>query len=73
MRTVGLLEQLAQRIEHAEALDRPAGALAGLVRKVIRPGPIEDALSGVPIGHPLHPALVAVPIGAWASASVLDV
>lgn len=26
-----------------------------------------------PYGHPLHPALVAVPIGAWVSSVVLDV
>jgi len=30
------------------------------------------ALAG-PYGHPLHPAMVAVPIGAWVSAVVLDI
>lgn len=72
MRAWKAAERLAERIETAEALDKPASVLAGLIRKVVRPGPIEDTLSGVPIAHPLHPALVAVPIGAWASAGVLD-
>jgi nitrite reductase/ring-hydroxylating ferredoxin subunit/uncharacterized membrane protein len=33
---------------------------------------IEDALHGRWLGHPLHPALVNVPIGAWTVAAALD-
>ncbi|MDI3406891.1 Rieske (2Fe-2S) protein [Streptomyces cavernicola] len=47
----------------------------GRVRKVVRGLPIgrfRDVLQGLPIGHPLHPALVQVPMGAWLSAAVLD-
>ena len=33
---------------------------------------MKDLLSGVALGHPLHPALVAVPIGAFTGAVVLD-
>ena len=72
MRTPASLTRLVDRIEAAESLDRPADVLAGVIRTVVRPGPVEDTLSGVPSGHPLHPALVAVPIGAWVSAAVLD-
>lgn len=72
MRTSTILERLIDRIERAESLDRTADGIAGLVRKAIRPGPIEDGLSGVPVGHPLHPLLVTVPIGSWVSAAVLD-
>ncbi|MGI8678722.1 MAG: Rieske 2Fe-2S domain-containing protein [Jatrophihabitans sp.] len=72
MRTPKFLEKFAETVEQAEALDKPAAALVRLVGKVIRPGPVEDTLSGVPLGHPLHPLLVAVPIGAWVSAGVLD-
>ena len=72
MRTSRLLERVTTSIEQAEGLDKPAAALASLIGKVVRPGPVEDVLSGVPAGHPLHPALVAVPIGAWTSAGVLD-
>lgn len=35
-------------------------------------GPIEDALHGVWLGHPLHPALTDIPIGAWSVAVLLD-
>jgi nitrite reductase/ring-hydroxylating ferredoxin subunit/uncharacterized membrane protein len=40
--------------------------------RLIRPGKLRDALHGVWLGHPLHPMLVQVPIGAWLSASILD-
>jgi nitrite reductase/ring-hydroxylating ferredoxin subunit/uncharacterized membrane protein len=33
---------------------------------------IKDALHGTWFGHPLHPALVAIPVGAWSLAMVLD-
>ncbi|WP_375502230.1 Rieske 2Fe-2S domain-containing protein [uncultured Jatrophihabitans sp.] len=72
MRTPRLLESLVDRIEGNAALDAPASALSGVLRKVIRPGAVEDTLSGTPIGHPLHPLLVAVPIGAWSSSLLLD-
>ncbi|MFI6764946.1 Rieske 2Fe-2S domain-containing protein [Streptomyces sp. NPDC050355] len=35
-------------------------------------GSARDVLHGLPIGHPLHPVLVQVPIGAWLSSAVLD-
>lgn len=35
-------------------------------------GRIKDFLNGVWLGHPLHPALSDVPIGAWSVAAVLD-
>jgi uncharacterized membrane protein len=34
--------------------------------------PVSPLLAG-PYGHPLHPLLVAVPIGAWVAATVFDV
>jgi nitrite reductase/ring-hydroxylating ferredoxin subunit/uncharacterized membrane protein len=34
---------------------------------------VSDALHGVPLGHPLHPILVQVTIGSFASAAILDV
>jgi nitrite reductase/ring-hydroxylating ferredoxin subunit/uncharacterized membrane protein len=33
---------------------------------------VKDGLHGIWLGHALHPALVALPIGAWTTASVLD-
>ncbi|MGW1377464.1 Rieske 2Fe-2S domain-containing protein [Streptomyces sp. NPDC002446] len=46
------------------------------VQRVVRGLPLgraRDVLHGLPIGHPLHPVLVQVPIGAWLSSAVLDV
>jgi nitrite reductase/ring-hydroxylating ferredoxin subunit/uncharacterized membrane protein len=33
---------------------------------------VRDTASGMPLGHPLHPALVALPIGSWSAATYLD-
>jgi nitrite reductase/ring-hydroxylating ferredoxin subunit len=33
---------------------------------------VRDALHGVWLGHPVHPVLVQVPVGAWMSAAFLD-
>lgn len=37
------------------------------------PSPLRDALHGIWLGHPLHPALAQSPIGFWTSAALLDV
>jgi hypothetical protein len=73
MRTRPAIEQLAHRIETESSIDRPANVLAAVLRRVVRPGPVEDVLTGTTLGHPLHPVLVAFPIGSWAAATVLDV
>lgn len=36
-------------------------------------GDVRDLLRGRPLGHPVHPVLVQVPIGCWLSAAVLDI
>jgi nitrite reductase/ring-hydroxylating ferredoxin subunit/uncharacterized membrane protein len=58
-------------LEEQEWLD----GLAAGVRKVVRALPLgrgRDALRGLWLGHPVHPVLVQVPIGAWTSAGILD-
>lgn len=67
-----LTERFARAIENASVLDRPADAGANLLNKLLKPGVVKDALSGTWLGHPAHPILVAVPIGAWVSSTVLD-
>jgi nitrite reductase/ring-hydroxylating ferredoxin subunit/uncharacterized membrane protein len=44
------------------------------IQKLIRelPKDIKNALHGVWLQHPLHPALIAIPVGAWTVAAVLD-
>lgn len=70
-RLAALLERLARAIEGAGFLDGAAD-LGQKVTGKFQPGPVKDVLSGTAIGHPLHPALVAVPIGAFSGAALLD-
>jgi nitrite reductase/ring-hydroxylating ferredoxin subunit/uncharacterized membrane protein len=60
------------RLEHAEALDRPAAAIRGVVQRLLRNRTLKDALHGVWLGHPLHPALAQVALGSFVSASLID-
>jgi nitrite reductase/ring-hydroxylating ferredoxin subunit/uncharacterized membrane protein len=63
--------QAISRLEQEFRLDRVVSAGQRAAR-LIRPGKLRDVLHGVWLGHPLHPMLVQVPVGAWLSASVLD-
>jgi uncharacterized membrane protein len=72
MQPDGPLRQVVARIEQAEFLDGAAEAIQRVGRSVVGDGSARRVLSGMPLGHPLHPALVAVPIGSWMSASMLD-
>src|SRR6478609_2362061 len=56
-------------------LDRVTDAALKLTSPLVgeqAPRSLKDLLVGVPLGHPLHPAVVAVPIGAWTSTALLD-
>lgn len=72
MQPDGPLRQIANKIEGAHVLDGAAEAIQRVGRSVLGHGSARRVLSGALIGHPLHPALVAVPIGSWVSASMLD-
>jgi uncharacterized membrane protein len=63
---------LVRRIESAEALDRPGAVVERAARAVARPGAAHDLLTGKWLGHALHPLLTDFPLGAWMSASLLD-
>ena len=63
--------RLSDRLEQAEELDRVVEPVQQVVRK-LPPGRVRDALHGVWLGHPVHPVLVQVPVGAWLSAAFLD-
>jgi uncharacterized membrane protein len=62
------LHDVLSRAESLDAADRPAGVLGRVARVVGRSG----FLRGAWLGHPVHPLLVTVPIGAWVSAALLD-
>ncbi len=66
------LYQLVERVERASSLDAAATATQGFAQRVLAPGPVKNALCGTWLGHPLHPLLVAVPIGSWLDATALD-
>ncbi|WP_433228685.1 Rieske 2Fe-2S domain-containing protein [Actinomadura formosensis] len=61
-----------RRLERAEALDKVAKPVSSAVRRVVRPRIVRNLLSGTNLGHPLHPMLTDVPIGAWTMAALLD-
>ncbi|MEA2194401.1 MAG: hypothetical protein QOG42_835, partial [Solirubrobacteraceae bacterium] len=65
---------LSERIvASTAALDGPASALAKQIRGLVPSGGgIKDVMSGTFLGHALHPLLTDVPIGAWTSATILD-
>ncbi|MFU8876156.1 Rieske 2Fe-2S domain-containing protein [Micromonospora sp. SL4-19] len=63
---------LLNKLERASALDRIGDRIQPRVWSLLRPQRVKDALHGVWLGHPLHPALVQVPMGAWMSSAVFD-
>jgi nitrite reductase/ring-hydroxylating ferredoxin subunit/uncharacterized membrane protein len=60
------------QLESNQALDGWSEKVVPVLSKVLQPEPMRDVLTGRWLGHPLHPALVAVPIGCWVSAGMLD-
>ncbi|HYZ54961.1 MAG TPA: Rieske 2Fe-2S domain-containing protein [Streptosporangiaceae bacterium] len=63
--------RISDTIERAGRLDSVVSPIQRIVRR-IPPGRFRDTLHGVWLGHPLHPLLVQVPVGAWMSAAFLD-
>lgn len=58
------LDAPSYKLEHALALAFTSAGAKGRA--------LQDVLHGTPLGHPLHPALTDVPIGAWTTTLVLD-
>jgi nitrite reductase/ring-hydroxylating ferredoxin subunit/uncharacterized membrane protein len=68
-----LLLELPLQVEQIHSLDQVAAPLARAVERAAPEGsPVNAALSGTAFGHPLHPPLTDVVIGAWTSAVALD-
>ena len=72
MRSLPQPDQAVETIGRATVLDSPARLAKKAVDTVLPTPTVRDALHGVWFGHPLHPALILVPLGSWISASVLD-
>lgn len=65
--------RLLQRPESLRAVDRPAAVVAATARRLLKKTGTSRALRGAWLGHPLHPILIAVPIGAWICSAIFDV
>jgi nitrite reductase/ring-hydroxylating ferredoxin subunit/uncharacterized membrane protein len=68
----GLKMQILNRLEQARALDGVSDKIQSAVFAAIKPQRLRDLLHGTWLGHPLHPVLVQVPVGAFISAALLD-
>jgi nitrite reductase/ring-hydroxylating ferredoxin subunit/uncharacterized membrane protein len=66
------LTKAASVIERAEGLDGVAATARDTVVRLLRNRTVKDALHGVWLGHPLHPALAQFALGSFTSAAVLD-
>ncbi|MEE1930752.1 Rieske 2Fe-2S domain-containing protein [Streptomyces sp. TRM 70351] len=68
----GRVLSAVDRLEHDTRLDAAAAPLRDWIGKLPLGG-ARDALHGRWLGHPLHPLMVQLPVGAWLSAAALDV
>ena len=70
-------EALIKVVEQQAALDQLSDQIQPLVQNAFKSaGPagreLKNVLHGTWLGHPLHPALTDVPLGAWTAALALD-
>ena len=66
------MEGVLDMLGNSKTLDQIGRALGNAFARVVRAGRIKDALSGTWLGHPLHPLLTDIPIGAWTSSLLFD-
>ncbi|EHK87579.1 DUF2231 domain-containing protein [Saccharomonospora azurea] len=67
-----MLPRLLRASESVDRLDGVAEKLAHRLRRVLRGNVLDKALRGSWIGHPTHPLIVTVPIGAWVCSAAFD-
>ena len=66
------LQSMVNWLGQAKALDRYAKPLVDAASQLVRPRLVRNLLSGTNLGHPLHPMLTDLPIGAWTMSTLLD-
>jgi nitrite reductase/ring-hydroxylating ferredoxin subunit/uncharacterized membrane protein len=69
---MAFIHKLVRRIEGITALDKVAQPIVALVGKSVQPRVVRNVLSGTYLGHPAHPMLTDLPIGAWSMSALLD-
>jgi nitrite reductase/ring-hydroxylating ferredoxin subunit/uncharacterized membrane protein len=72
-----MAETLAQVIDRQDSLDTASDALQPAVTDLFKAGgetgqAVKNFLHGTWLGHPLHPVLTDIPVGAWTTALALD-
>jgi nitrite reductase/ring-hydroxylating ferredoxin subunit len=67
MSLLGFLDRVADAPTFDKVIEPARRAVQGAL-----PRPVRDFLHGTWLGHPLHPVMMHVPVGAWLSAGVLD-
>lgn len=67
------IHELLRTAESVRVVDKPAERSARLVNRVLAGRRLGAALRGSWLGHPVHPILVTVPLGAWMSSAVFDI
>jgi len=72
-----VLLDAVERLGQLRRLDTVADTMQSAVNGLFQSGGaagqrVKNVLHGVWLGHPLHPALTDVPVGAWTTAAVLD-
>lgn len=63
---------LFRSLESLSVLDKASNALQHKLRPMLAQGNFGTVLGGSWLGHPIHPALVLAPVGAWTSSVLLD-
>ena len=66
-----ITEEIITQISNLKALRNSAEPLQKAVRGMVK-GEVKNFLHGTWLGHPLHPVLTDIPIGAWTTALALD-
>jgi len=67
--------RLAKTVDRQEWLEPVEKAMETVSRTTLQPAgqKVRNFLHGTWLGHPLHPVLTDVPIGAWTTAAALDI
>jgi nitrite reductase/ring-hydroxylating ferredoxin subunit/uncharacterized membrane protein len=67
------MESTLAGIENSTGIDAIANPLARAVHESLEHAEsLKNVLHGVWLGHPLHPVLTDIPVGAWTTVAVLD-
>ncbi|MEU4739389.1 DUF2231 domain-containing protein [Actinosynnema sp. NPDC023658] len=66
------MQRAFEWVRTSPAIDKAAGALAEAVPAALRRREVTDLLRTRALGRPVHPAVVALPIGLYAASAALD-